>query len=243
MAKFEDLSGKTFGYFKVIERAPDHITKSGQKKVRWLCECQLCKTRKEINSQDLRLGNTISCGCYRAYNGKLSRNKKICVICGKEFESPPSYKTVTCSQECRGIYASKRRTGVKMSKETKRKISDSSKGRDISAFILIGVQAAKESPKSGRFKTNVKAIDWHLISPEGKHYYFHSLAYWMRENCREFFGCEPDSKEMKNALKGLQGTKSAMLGGKYRSYAYKGWRAIPTESDLTNYSLKNEEQE
>lgn len=32
MAKVEDLTGKSFGYLKVLHRAKDHVTASGKKK-------------------------------------------------------------------------------------------------------------------------------------------------------------------------------------------------------------------
>ena len=56
----------------------------------------------------------------------------------------------------------------------------------------------------------------------------------MCENCQELFGCEPDSREMKNAMSGLRGVKRAMLGKKYPALTYKGWQVIPTEDDIKN---------
>lgn len=232
MAKAENLSRKMFGYLKAIERADDHISLSGQKKVCWLCECQLCGTKKVIIAQDLKRGNIVSCGCYRKYKGKENRNKKICVVCRKEFESPPSDKTVTCSNKCRKEYAKQRRIGKGLPEDTKKKISNSAQGRDLSDLQPIAVEAAKKSPKSGRFETNVNAIDWHLISPEGKHYYFHSLNLWLRENGLEFFGCNPDSREFNNVRSGIGGAKRAMLGRKYPCCTYRGWQVIPTENDM-----------
>lgn len=231
MAVAEDLTGKDFGYLKVLERATDHVTKSGQKKVRWLCECQLCKSKTIISAQDLKRGNTISCGCYKAYNGKAARNRKICAICGREFECPPSSKKVTCSPKCRREYARRRQTGRNRSEETKAKISTAAKGRDLSMLQPLAVEAAKKSPISGRFQTNINAIDWHLVSPEGKHYYFHSLNHWLREHGTELFGCKPDSREYNNVRSGLSGAKRATLGKDYPCCTYKGWRVIPTNDD------------
>lgn len=96
-----------------------------------------------------------------------------------------------------------------------------------------GTQAALKSTNSGRFETNVNAIDWHLVSPNGKHYHFHSLNYWLRENGLELFGCEPDSREYNNVRAGLSGAKRAALGKKYPCSTYKGWRVIPTEQEKT----------
>lgn len=94
------------------------------------------------------------------------------------------------------------------------------------------MEAVKQSPNSGKFETNVNAIDWHLVSPTGEHYYFHSLNFWLRKNGRELFGCEPNSREYNNVRSGLSGAKRAMLGKKYKCCTYKGWQVIPTEDDL-----------
>lgn len=233
--KVEDLTGRQFGYLKVLGRGQDKITPSGQKRKFWICECQLCGNKKEIAGSDLKSENTKSCGCLAATKGKAARNVKVCVVCGKKFECPPSDKKVTCSTACRSKYAQKRRLGKNMPEEIRRKISDASQGRDMAELQKIGSAAAKESPKSGRFVTNANAIDWHLISPEGKQYRFHSLNHWLRENCRELFGCEPDSREFINAASGLRGAKRAMLGKVSKDQrpccTYKGWRVIPTEDD------------
>lgn len=231
MIKAEDLTGREFGYLKALYRTDDRISKSGQKKVRWMCECQLCGTKKVVNAQDLKRGSTISCGCYQAVRGAENRNKKICVVCGKTFECPPSDKTVTCSNECRRINARNRRIGKKLPGETRKKMSASAQGRDMTDLQAAGTAAAQISPKSGRFKTNVNAVDWHLISPEGKHYYFHSLNFWLRENGLDLFGCEPDSREFNNVRSGLSNAKRAALGKKYPCCTYKGWKVIPTGYD------------
>lgn len=166
------------------------------------------------------------------YDPKM-KNQKICIICGKPFFDPPSNKTVTCSPECRKEYARIRQTGRKYSEESRKKLSEVAKKHDISALQAKATEAAKKSPKSGRFQTNVNAIDWHLISPEGRHYYAHSLNFWLRENCRELFGVEPDSREFNNVRAGLSGAKRAAMGKKsYRCYTYKGWQVVPTENDF-----------
>lgn len=60
----EDLTGKTFGNWKVIERVADKISKSGQARAAYLCECQ-CekKTKKIVLAQNLKSGWSKSCGC------------------------------------------------------------------------------------------------------------------------------------------------------------------------------------
>ncbi len=147
MAKAEDFTGKEFDKIKILGRAKDRATPSGQKRIFWTCECLLC--------------------------------------------------------------------------------GEKAKGRDMSELQSAGTAAAKASPKSGRFTTNINAKDWHLISPEGKHYYFRSLNFWLRENCRKLFGCEPDSWEYINVASRLRNAKCAVLGRKYPCCTYKGWQVIP----------------
>ena len=231
MAKAEDLTGKVFGYLKVLERAEDHVAAGGQKKVRWLCECLLCGTQKVVPAQSLKRGSAVSCGCYQAWKGRQMRNKRTCIICNAVFDSPPSSNNVTCSLACRKEYARRRTIGKPRPEDVRKKMSASAQGRDMTDLQVLGTTAAMQSPKSGRFVTNINAIDWHLISPEGKHYFCHSLHLWLRENCAELFGVEPDSRGYRNICAGLNGAKRAMLGKKYRCCTYKGWQVLPTESD------------
>ena len=231
MAKAEDLSGRIFGNLKVISRAEDRLTPSGQKRRFWSCECLLCGTHKAISAQSLKKGDATSCGCGRAFKGMQERNTKTCAECGKTFFCPPSSKTVTCSPGCRRIHAKKRQTGVVRTDETRQKISYSTKGRDMSSLVPLAAEAIRSSPLYGKFETNVNAIDWHLVSPEGEHFYFHSLNHWLRENGEKYFGCKPDSREFKNASSGLSGAKRAALGKNYGCCTYKGWQVIPLDED------------
>ena len=235
MAKLENLTGYEFGFWKVIDRAPDKITPSGQKRKIWICECKLCGAKKEIAAQSLKGGTAKKCGCLPADGIKRERNIKVCVECGRPFACPPSDSTVTCSDKCRKIHAKKRQTGVKRSDETRKKISVAAKGRDMSCLQSLAVEAVKASPKTGKFKTNVNAKDWHLISPDGKHFRFRSLNFWLRENCAEFFGCEPDSRGFMNAASGLRHAKRAVMGKASKNQrpcgTYKGWQVVPTDDD------------
>lgn len=57
-----DLSGKTFGYLRVIERSAGK--KRGKiKRVQWKCECKRCGQIVDVYSDCLISGQTISCGC------------------------------------------------------------------------------------------------------------------------------------------------------------------------------------
>ena len=60
MSKMIDLTGQTFGYWKVLERGPNKPSGRAQ----WLCHCTLCdKTTKLVDGAHLRGGRSTSCGC------------------------------------------------------------------------------------------------------------------------------------------------------------------------------------
>ena len=72
MSSLIDLKGQRFGLLTVIERAPDRETSGGHKKTMWHCLCD-CGNHKKVMSDNLRSGNTISCGCYRYVKSKRQR--------------------------------------------------------------------------------------------------------------------------------------------------------------------------
>lgn len=61
MGTFIDLTGQVYGKFLVIERATEY----GILPVKWLCECE-CGKEKVVAASHLRMGKTISCGCFKA---------------------------------------------------------------------------------------------------------------------------------------------------------------------------------
>lgn len=60
--KLVDLTGMQFDALTVLQRAPNHITPSGQQCTMWLCRCQ-CGKEIIVSSNNLRRGHTKSCGC------------------------------------------------------------------------------------------------------------------------------------------------------------------------------------
>lgn len=64
MAKFKDLTGKSYGRLTVVKQAPDYIQPNGRRRVRWECVCSCPnKTICAVRGEDLRSGNSQSCGC------------------------------------------------------------------------------------------------------------------------------------------------------------------------------------
>ncbi len=232
----EDLSGKIFGFLKVVERAEN---KKGKNKsyVMWRCECLLCGGEKDASTNNLKRGAVKSCGCLAAHNGKLRRNERVCVICGERFPASPSSQNVTCSDACKRMYNSRNHKGMKHTEETRKKLSEYWRSSEYMKEVQRkATESAKKSPKAGKFETNVHAVDWHIVSPDGTHYQIHSLNNWLRENCREKFGCEPDSKQFSNVISGFSRAKRSALGKIPESQrpclTYKGWQVIPTPADF-----------
>lgn len=63
MGRFIDLTGQTFGRLTVIERCADYISPAGYHRTRWRCLCS-CGNITIVATQELRNGDTRSCGCY-----------------------------------------------------------------------------------------------------------------------------------------------------------------------------------
>lgn len=60
MATLKDMTGQVFGRLTIVGRAAN----SNRGCARWLCQCT-CGNQKTILGDSLRLGTTVSCGCYR----------------------------------------------------------------------------------------------------------------------------------------------------------------------------------
>lgn len=91
MTKKEDLTNKIFTYLTVLNEVTDYISPSGNKKTRWLCKCN-CGIIKEINSDQLKSGQTKSCGCLKKEraiklnkkHGKSNTKEYICWLAMKD---------------------------------------------------------------------------------------------------------------------------------------------------------------
>ena len=61
MAKSIDLTGKTFGMLTVVSKLPSRV--GVRKSVAWRCRCECGNWSPCVVGNNLRSGNTISCGC------------------------------------------------------------------------------------------------------------------------------------------------------------------------------------
>lgn len=67
---FTDLSGKKFGKLTVIKRTENTFSK-GRSYVNYLCVCD-CGKEKIVKAENLRSGNTKSCGCFSDYTRSVT---------------------------------------------------------------------------------------------------------------------------------------------------------------------------
>ena len=68
IGKAKDITGKAFGYWTVLGRAPNTIGRTGSN---WWCQC-VCGNVKAIRKDQLESGASKSCGCYQ--KEKLRQN-------------------------------------------------------------------------------------------------------------------------------------------------------------------------
>ena len=66
--KLIDLTGKKFGLLTVLKRSAEKAVK-----VKWVCACD-CGGETAVDSQHLRNGDIVSCGCY--HKNELSERRK-----------------------------------------------------------------------------------------------------------------------------------------------------------------------
>ena len=67
-ARTIDLTGKTFGYLTVLERAGS----DQRREALWLCQCKCGSPPIKVLGSNLRTGHTASCGCKTISTGELA---------------------------------------------------------------------------------------------------------------------------------------------------------------------------
>ena len=85
LSKFKDLTGMKFGRLTVVQRVEDHIMPSGEKRSRWLCECD-CGNKVTVIGKSLTKKNgTESCGCLQIDNTRKFNKYDITGEYGKGY--------------------------------------------------------------------------------------------------------------------------------------------------------------
>ena len=123
-ARFQDLTGETFGYLTVIKRTemPKHWSKKGtaynksRHRTAYLCRCNHGgegePTEVIVEAAKLKSGRTSSCGCLVTRRGPdnptWNSREVICIWCGNVFYRQPWHieknKYNFCTKDCASKY-------------------------------------------------------------------------------------------------------------------------------------------
>lgn len=146
--------------------------------------------------------NKICCSrkCYSRYR----QHTKICIVCKKEFDSPPTDKVICCSPECTHI----------------RRVQLINEGKYIDATqkMLAGLQIYNAN-HTGEKHHGAKY--WKIQAPDGQIYEVKNLMHFIKCNPELFDGTA------KQAFDGFAKIKASYLGKrKNPAYSWKGWRLL-----------------
>ena len=92
MSRRIDLAGQTFGRLTARE-----FTRHNGRSA-WICDCS-CGGTAVVNTQNLRRGLQISCGCRLAELHARQPAKRACRACGKVYR-PDKHTSIYCSRDC-----------------------------------------------------------------------------------------------------------------------------------------------
>ena len=140
--------------------------------------------------------------CSQECRVKYLRNKRTCVICGREFLAPPSSGKITCSVEC----------------ERKNRMINWKTNPIYAMTLERAHEAAKTNPNTAPVETNATAKSWVIVSPQGTRYEINNLALWAREHT-DILPSTPDL-----FCDGIRAIKRTQEGKKKRgAHQYRGW--------------------
>ena len=150
----------------------------------------------------------------------IAEVEKTCEFCGEKFMWKPKAHLPGrfCSASCGAKY--NQHNGIIPSPLSERQTHARIKG-------------VSKSPKSGPYETNVHAVEWHLISPRGKHYKFRNLKLFIREN-EDLFTDEELSVfgngKQSRAYSGLARMNPNSKRTSRQPKSWHGWRCVnPTK--------------
>ena len=108
-----------------------------------------------------------------------------CVICGAEFDTPPSSNKRTCSPACSAAWRSQQHKGRhnKWSASAKR---NAAAAAEKTGNLAHGTKAALALPEGQRGPQNRNAKIWHLRTPDGEPVVVTNLTDWARQHTADF---------------------------------------------------------
>ena len=161
--------------------------------------------------------------------------RRRCVVCGAEFDTPPSNNKITCSTACSRIRKSQTHEG-KSNRwgEDKREAARHAAAR--TGNLRHGTAAALKLPGGQRGPQNREAKIWYLRDPEGNEVVAVNQLDWAREHAADDFGMEPTDENAARIAAGFRQLKRSMEGklrrkngAPYTVSTYKGWTLVAVE--------------
>lgn len=157
---------------------------------------------------------------------------RVCPVCRTTFEAPANSTRYACTAPCAApLHAQALASIEDMWAGEGRKVRIARERRERGLRLQpVGVAAARLSPLSGRFESNVSASNWVVIDPTGRRREVRNLRLWCSQNAALFA-----PHDWRNAYAGLK-MVAAWLRGKTARQAstWRGWSLadIPTRSDV-----------
>lgn len=155
--------------------------------------------------------------------------RRRCVICGAEFDTPPSNNKITCSPACSRLRKSQSHQKKRNSWSEEAKASARA-AAEKTGNLQYGAAAALKLPEGQRGPQNRNALIWHLIDPEGNPVTVVNLQDWARQHAKDYFGMEPTDRNASSIASGFYQIKRSMEGKLRRKSGapvslstYKGW--------------------
>ena len=159
--------------------------------------------------------------------------KRNCVICGAEFDTPPSNNKITCSKACSSIRKSQTHKG-KSNRWAADKRDSARQAAERTGNLKHGTAAALKRRDSQRGSEHRDAKIWYLRDPEGNQVIAVNLLDWARQHTSEFC-MEPTDRSASTIASGFRQIKRSIEGKRYRNgkpspvSTYKGWTLVAWE--------------
>ena len=141
--------------------------------------------------------------------------RRRCVICGAEFDTPPSNNKITCSKACSRVRKSQTHTG-KSNVWSAEKRDSARQAATRTGNLKHGAAAALKLPEGQRGPQNREAKIWYLRDPEGNEVVAVNLLDWARQHVSDF-GMEPTDRSARSIASGFRQIKRSMDGKRYRN--------------------------
>ena len=157
---------------------------------------------------------------------------RVCPVCRVTFEAPANSTRYACTAPCAAsLHAQAMASIDEMWTGEGRKVRIARERRERGLRLQpVGVAAAKLSPRSGRFETNVNASIWIVIDPTGYRRKVRNLRLWCSKN--EDLFAPHDWRDayagLRQVAKWLRGTADEQIS------TWRGWTLadIPTPPDV-----------